>query len=256
MSSQPSAALEYHVLGGFRLCRDGFGVPPQAWERPMAARVVRLLLVERGFMAEDRLLEAFWPDRDPVAARRSLAVAISRCRSVLGADAIVARERAYRLVLGARDTLDSDLFERAAALALDRRRGTSRAGALERAAALWHGEPLPEDRYADWAAEWREALADRYREVLAALADAHTEAGEYDAALRAARRMLASDPLDEGAHRRVMAGYAALGRRTRALDQYLRCRRELIDAVGIEPSRETTALHARILAGAELGLAA
>jgi DNA-binding SARP family transcriptional activator len=256
MASPPSAVLEYSVLGGFALQRDGAPVSPDAWERPMAARVVRFLLVERGFVAEDRLLDAFWRDRDPLAARRSLAVSICRCRSVLGSEAIVASERAYRLVLGPRDTLDSDLFEEAAALALDCRRGTGRAAALERAAGLWHGEPLPEDRYADWAEGWREALTDRHRELLAALADAHAEAGEHEAALRAARRMLASDPLDEGAHRRVMAGYAALGRRTRALEQYLRCRRELIGAVGIEPSRETSALHARILAGGELGVAA
>jgi len=256
MSSEPAAVLQYSVLGGFRLCRDGSPVPPDAWERPMAARIVRLLLVDRGFVAEDQLLEAFWRDRNPVAARRCLAVSVCRCRAVLGAEWIVASERAYRLVLGPRDTVDSELFERAAAVALERLGGPGRTAALERAADLWHGEPLPEDRYADWANEWRDALADRHREVLAALADAHERAGEHEAALRAARRMLAADPLDEGAHRRVMAGYAALGRRTRALEQYLRCRRELIEAVGIEPSRETSALHARILAGSEVGLAA
>ena len=32
-------------------------------------------------------------------------------------------------------------------------------GALERAAALWTGEPLPEDRYAAWSFAWRERLA-------------------------------------------------------------------------------------------------
>jgi DNA-binding SARP family transcriptional activator len=175
---------------------------------------------------------------------------------VLGAATIEACERAYRLVLGPRDSVDSDLFERAAALALEAAEGPARTAALEQATGLWHGEPLPEDRYADWAKEWRDALSDRHREVLAALSDAYARAGEHESAVRAARRMLAADPLDEGAHRRVMAGYAALGRRTRALEQFLRCRRELIEAVGIEPSRETSALQARILAGSEAGLAA
>ena len=256
MSSDSAAVLGYNLLGGFRLRRDGTPVPPDAWERPMAARVVRLLLVERGFVTEDRLLEAFWRDRDPAAARRCLAVSVCRCRGVLGATAIEASERAYRLVLGPLDSVDSDLFERAAARALDRADGPARTAALEHTAGLWHGEPLPEDRYSDWAQEWRDALVDRHREVLAALSDGHARAGEHEDALRAARRMLAADPLDEGAHRRVMAGYAALGRRTRALEQFLRCRRELIEAVGIEPSRETSALQARILAGGEAGLAA
>jgi len=244
------------MLGGFGVVRDGIPVAHGAWERPMAARVVRFLLVHRGHVQEDLLLEAFWRDSDPAAARRSLAVSLSRCRSVLRPGAIVAGDRAYRLVVEDGDTVDVDAFEEAAARALELPEVPARTDALERAVSLWTGEPLPEDRYADWARQWRDALTDRHREVLVALADARAAAGEHGAALRVARRMLDADPLDEGAHRRVMAGYAALGRRSRALEQYLRCRRVLVDAVGIEPARETTALHARILAGDEAVLAA
>ena len=256
MPSKPSAALEYRVLGGFGLVRDGRQVEAEAWERPMAARVVRFLLVAGGCVPEDVLLEAFWRDRDPAAGRRCLAVCLSRCRAVLRPEAIAVNERAYRLVLGPFDSVDCDTFELTAAAALVRARGPRWVAELEQAAALWHGEPLPEDRYADWTQQWRDALTDRHREVLAALADAHAELGQHGASLRTARRMLASDPLDEGAHRRVMAEYAALGRRNRALEQYRRCRRELIEAVGIEPAEETAALHARILAGRAADLAA
>jgi DNA-binding SARP family transcriptional activator len=252
----PTQPLEYGVLGEFRLARGGVAVAPGEWERPMAARVVRFLLVQRGFVAEDRLLEAFWPDRDPSACRRCLAVSVSRCRAVLRQAAIVVHERSYRLALDDRDSVDSELFEAAAAAALDRPAGPDGIPALERAADLWTGEPLPEDRYADWTREWRDALMDRHRELLAALSDAYVETGEHGAAVRTARLMLDADPLDEGAHRRMMAGYAALGRRSRALDQFLRCRRQLVDAVGIEPDHETTALHARILAGDVAGVAA
>ena len=82
-------------------------------------------------------------------------------------------ERAYRLVW-ARDRVDSDTFERGRG-GPGTRPGPRRVSELERAAALWHGEPLPEDRYADWSQQWRDALTDRHREVLAALADAHAE---------------------------------------------------------------------------------
>jgi DNA-binding SARP family transcriptional activator len=253
---EAASPLEYGVLGGFRLARAGVAVEPGAWERPMAARVVRFLLVHRGFVSEDRLLEAFWPDRDPSAGRRCLAVSVCRCRAVLRQTAIVVQERSYRLALDKRDKLDSEVFEAAAAAALDRPPRPAAIPALTYAAALWTGEPLPEDRYADWTCEWRDALMDRHRELLAALSDAYARVGEHGAALRAARKMLDADPLDEGAHRRVMAGYAALGRRNRALDQFLRCRRQLVDTVGIEPDRQTTSLHARILAGDVAGIAA
>lgn len=256
MPAEALTALQYRMLGGFGLTRDGVPVAPGAWERPMAARVVRFLLVHRGHVQEDLLLEAFWRDSDPVAARRSLAVSLSRCRAVLRPGAIVASDRAYRLLVEAGDSVDVDAFEDAAALALELPDGPKRTEALEHAASLWTGEPLPEDRYADWTRPWRDALTDRHREVLVALVDTRAAAGEHGAALRAARRMLDADPLDEGAHRRVMAGYAALGRRSRALEQYLRCRCILVDVMGIEPARETTALHARILAGDEAVLAA
>jgi DNA-binding SARP family transcriptional activator len=256
MSAAPARTLEYRLLGGFRLSREGAPVAPDAWQRPMAARLARFLLVHRECVLEDQLLDTFWPDRDPAAARRCLAVSVSRCRAVIRPGALVCSDRAYRLVLDPDDRVDVDAFEHASALALAEPSGPERLVGLERAARLWTGEPLPEDRYADWARVWRDALDDRHREVLAALSDVQAEAGAHDAALRAAHRMLAADPLDEGAHRRVMAGYAALGRRNRALEQYLRCRRVLVDALGIEPARETAALHARILAGEETVLAA
>ncbi|HEX6653324.1 MAG TPA: BTAD domain-containing putative transcriptional regulator [Thermoleophilaceae bacterium] len=255
MSACPRT-IEYRLFGGFRLIRKGAPVAPAAWERPMAARLARFLLVHRESVPEDQLLEAFWRDHDPVAARRCLVVSVSRCRAVLGSAALICNDRSYELALHPGDCLDVDDFERASALALARPAGRERLTALEDAAELWTGEPLPEDRYADWTRAWRESLEDLHREVLVALGDAHAEAGEHGAALRIARRMLELDPLDEGAHRRVMAAYAALGRRNRAFEQYMRCRRALVDALGVEPAHETAALHARILAGEDMLLAA
>ena len=69
--------------------------------------------------------------------------------------------------------------------------------------------------------------------------------GEVDAA----RRLLATEPSNEAAHRLLMAAYARSGSTGRALRQYLECRRALIDEVGVEPAAETTRLQARILAG-------
>jgi hypothetical protein len=123
--------LEYRLLGGFELRGDGVPVAADAWQRPMAARVVRFLLVHRDAVPEDRLLETFWRDRDPAAARRCLAVSLSRCRTVLRPDAIASRDRAHRLVVGACDTVDADAFEHAAALAIGKPPGRERVAELE-----------------------------------------------------------------------------------------------------------------------------
>jgi DNA-binding SARP family transcriptional activator len=242
----------YQLLGGFAIRRAGVRVPDTAWERPMAARLVRFLLVHRGgAVPEDVLLDAFWPGRAPAAARRCLAVAASQAHKVLDGraagvePALRVSERTYQLVLRPGDAVDAEDFELAAA-------GACAAGgraALVAAARRWAGEPLPEDRYADWAAGWRGRLLERYREVLAALAGAELRAGDAPAALRSAARLLALDPLDESAHRLAMRAYAIAGRRARALEQYWACRTLLVERAGLEPSLETTTLQLEILAG-------
>jgi DNA-binding SARP family transcriptional activator len=246
--------LRFELFGGFRVRRAGWELDEAAWARPMAARVVRFMLAHGpGAIPEDVLFEAFWSDRPADSARQHLAVAISRARKVLdlpGAEQslIEARERTFRLRLRDHDSVDVDEFERAALDALGRH-GSDRHAALERAAALWTGEPLPEDRYASWSLAWRERLTETYAQVLGALVEASEAAGRHHDAIRAAQALLRVDPVDEAAHRRLMTAYARTGRTSHALRQYLECRHALVTQLGVEPSAQTSAVQARILAG-------
>ena len=152
-------------------------------------------------------------------------------------------------MLAARDRVDAHEFERAATAALATQ-GLARRPALEAAERLWTGEPLPEDRYADWSRRWRARLEGVRREQLGALLEVRLEAGALTGTIEAALRALDLDPLDKRAHRALMVAYARAGRRGRALHQYLECRRALVDALGLEPAEESRALQRRILAGA------
>jgi DNA-binding SARP family transcriptional activator len=247
-------ALAIRLLGGFEVRRGGWVVDDAAWERRVAQRLVRFLLC-RGDepSSEDDLFEAFWADKPASSARRGLQVAVSAARAVLdppGADTsrLAAAERSYRLILREADRVDAHDFERAATAALAAT-GQGRLAALASADALWAGEPLPEERYSDWAIPWRERLVDQYADLLAALADAHADAGDHMAGARAARRLVDLDPLNEAAHRRLIAAYARTGRRGHALRQFLACRRALVAELGVEPGAETAELQRRVLAG-------
>ena len=247
-------SLRFELLGGFKVRRAGWELDDAVWGRPMAARVVRFLLVQGGgAVPEDVLFDAFWSDRPADAARQHLAVAVSRARKVLdlpGAEQSVidGHERTYRLRLRTCDTVDVAEFEQtaSAALAAD---GRDRSAALERAAAQWAGEPLPEDRYAPWSFAWRERVVELYSQVLSALVESHESAGDHEGAIRAAQRLLEVDHLNERAHRWLMLAYARTGRASHALRQYLECRRALVVDLGVEPTAETSAIQARILAG-------
>jgi DNA-binding SARP family transcriptional activator len=240
-------------LGGFSVTRGTWRADDAAWERRVAQRLVRLLLLRRdGSVSEDEILETFWPDRGATSARRSLRVAASRARGVLdvpGAPSLIEiTERVYALRLRPGDSVDADDFEKIAraALAAD---GEPRGCLLKRAKSLWGGEPLPEERYADWALGWRERLTDLYAALLAALADGCLERGDLIGAGLQARDLVELDALNEGGHRRLMLAYARGGQRGQALRQFLACRRALVEQLGVEPAIETARLQQRILAG-------
>jgi ATP/maltotriose-dependent transcriptional regulator MalT/DNA-binding SARP family transcriptional activator len=249
--------LRFELLGGFRVRRAGWEIDQAGWGRPMAARVVRFLLIQGDIaVPEDALFEAFWADRPADAARQHLAVAVSRARKVLdlpGAEqsAIELRERTYRVRLRPRDSVDAVQFEAAASAALADR-GDQRLALLEHADELWTGKPLPEDRYAEWASAWCERLVQTHSYLLSALIDAYARSGAHDLVIRTGRRLLDQDACNEAAHRSLMMAYARTGRTSHALRQYLECRRALVVELGVEPSAETSGLQGRILAGEEV----
>ena len=248
-----SVALEITLLGGFSVTRGNRRADDAAWERRVAQRLVRFLLLHRNrTVSEDEILETFWPDRRVDRARRSLHVATSRARRVLDTptsrSVIDATDRVYNLRLRPGDVVDADQFEMTALAALGDH-GISRLRLLEEAASLWAGEPLPEERYTDWAVAWRERLSDLHVGVLAALAGEYLRYGDLVLAGRRAAELVELDPLNEGAHRLLMVAHARAGRRGRALRQFLDCRRALVGQLGIEPSCETACLQQRILSG-------
>jgi DNA-binding SARP family transcriptional activator len=248
--------LRFQVLGGFAVGRGSWS-GDQQWARPVDARLVRLLLVSHDRpVPEDMILEALWPELSIESARRSLHVAASRTRQILDVPgverSVLARiDRSYRLCLDARDSVDADEFSAAARAALSER-GAEQQALLEHARSLWNGEPLPEERYSDWATSYRESLIDRYTAVLTSLYELHERTGDHHLAADAALELVELDPLNEGAHRALMTAYARAGRTGRALRQYLQCRRTLVEQLGIEPAEATSRLQARILAGESL----
>ncbi len=76
-------SLRFRTLGGSRYAAARTR-GPRRWERKVAERVVRFLLVRGGeLVPEDELFEAFWPEKPPGSARRGLQTAISSARAVL-----------------------------------------------------------------------------------------------------------------------------------------------------------------------------
>ena len=83
-------------------------------------------------------------------------------------------------------------------------------------------------------------------EATGRLVDYHLEAGNYEAALFHARRLLLLDPWREEAHRNLMLLLMLGGDFNAALQQYEECRASLAAEMGIDPCQQTETLHQNI----------
>ena len=128
----------------------------------------------------------------------------------------------------------------------------------ENAIARYRGELLADFSLRDapefeaWLTAERESLRMAYAGLLAALAETHAAAREWDAAITYAQRWLVLDPYDEAAHRKLMLVYTWSGRRTLALRQYDECARILRAELDAPPDAATEAL-ARAIRSGEIG---
>jgi DNA-binding SARP family transcriptional activator len=110
-------SLEVHLLGDFCVLVDGAAV--QDWPGGRARGLLqRLALDPWRAVPRDRLMAEFWPQRDPLAARNNLNVALHGLRRTLAAHApgfafIEHRRGCYGLNLAARLWTDVQAFESA-----------------------------------------------------------------------------------------------------------------------------------------------
>jgi DNA-binding SARP family transcriptional activator len=116
----------------------------------------------------------------------------------------------------------------------------------ESALALYRGEFLGDNRYAEWAESERQ---ERRREFIVSaerLTSMLIRAGEYERAVRWAETMLQNDPLWEPAYTLLMEAFWRQGNRALAVRTFNRCRKRLKEALGVTPSSRTMLLLERI----------
>lgn len=245
----------FRLLGRFVVESDGVPVPDADLGNRKARLLLKLLAVRRGrHVPMDTIIEALWGAAPPAKAVANVATLVSRLRTTLGSDVIDGGRAGYRLVIPPGCTVDADdaghLVEEAEgrldagqpALA-----ATAAAQALE---VLGAGVPLEDETAAgEWLDELRRALERLVRRARVAGWRASTGIGEHRRALALAEQAVATDPLDEEAHRAVIVAYYRLGEPGEALAAYERVRTVLVEELGAHPGAETQALHLAVLRG-------
>ena len=236
--------LRVRVLGGL----DVEGLPDGRLGSRKARTVFKFLVLMHGHrVSVDRLTDALWPEALPSKPNDQVAVLVSRLRSVVGSHRIVFGDGGYRLDL---DWLDADELSELTDRALDAARNGHHREAHDRARQallLARGLLLPGDVDAPWTQGPRaaaERTVARARRVASAAALA---IGEVDEAAELTACALDVDLFDEEALRLLMRAELQRGRAGAGLAAYARVRGHLADELGVDPSRETEAVHVELL---------
>ncbi len=209
-ADQPDGAgpVELRTLGGFEVFRHGQAIRLADWGSRRARDLVKILVARRGRrVLREQLMELLWPEEDPIRTARRLSVMISTARGVLDPERLLdpvggigADREAIWLALPV-DAVDVERFRAIAAQGLARLgRDDGAAATLDRAAAIYRGDFLEDDPYADWAVALREESRAVYLRVEQALARLATEANDVEGATRHLRRVVEREPYDEAAH--------------------------------------------------------
>jgi DNA-binding SARP family transcriptional activator len=233
---------------GVRLAgRDFGGVKP---------RHILALLALHGAMHKAELTELLWDGRPPANHVATVESYVSLLRHRLdptttARDSVITTSNGGYVLVADQVRVDVARFDELVAAAS----GRTAARALPPLTAAAHlaTSPLLSDEQSGWISPVRSMYRDR---LVGALLEAGGHAlatGQANDALVLSARAVALDPVAERGWFITMAAHRELGDRVAALRAYDRCRRELCDGLGVEPSAETRALFLSLLRAEENG---
>lgn len=218
---------------------NGTPVDITGWPR-RAGTLIRLLATtpERRRL-RDEVEELLWPETTPEAAASNLRSLLHRVRRSFGPELPPPFVLARGWILlnpACAWEIDLDRFEDLAHCAGED------VALLQEAADLARAEPLPEDRYEDWAIPIRARVQERWRQICLRLARLERVWGTREQAVQWFERVLERDPLDEEALQGLLGALGEAGRGAEARRRYQDFAQRLQTELDAAPSADTLAL--------------
>lgn len=243
--------MEYRILGPLEVHDDGTRVPIGG-HKPSALLAV-LLVHANEVVSADELVEHLWGAAPPPTALHTLRAHVSRLRKSLGdteSGRVLETRGSGYLLRVAPGELDADRFSST----LERGQSRLAAGEPEVAAAelrdaleSWHGPPLADFVYDDFAQPEIARLEELRLTAIETLADADLALGRDAELIPELQALVARHPLRERLRGALMLALYRSGRQADALQVYQQGRRALAEELGLEPSPALQQLERRIL---------
>lgn len=233
------------TFGGFRMSKGDREVAEDDWPTQKALRLFAHLAISRTPITDGAMMEMLWPDAPETKARNSLRNAVHQVRTVL--KKIDDRPPAKLLVRGRKSgtarldfdyILDVELLDQYLKEATSAAEEGETATAIEKskmALNLCQGEFL-EGFHDEWAESLRVQNRELHLKAMGTLAQSYLDAGHFEEAEVAARRMLAIDDLREDAHEIAIRALAGDGRSAEAIRHYEETVDLFEEEIGVSPA--------------------
>lgn len=251
--SSSAPALYIYCLGTFRVYHHEKLI--EKWPGQKSKAIFKYMLIHRERpLHREVLMELFWPEIEPEAARRNLHQAMYLLRQPLQAEwpgfqCIISEDSCYRFNPELALWIDSETFNQhyEAGQRLERQERKQEAiKEYETAENLYEGEFLAEDIYEDWTLGYRENLKHAYLDTLDRLSQYYCAQEQVVLGIAYCQKILRVDNCREDAHCRLMRCYLRQGRRHLALRQYHLCVEALSRELDVPPMPATSELYQQI----------
>jgi len=237
--------LQIRLLGQFDVRLDGkrVTIPSRAGQSLLAYLTLTAGTPHR----REKLAGVFWPDTTDENARKNLRQELWRIRKALsaqqstGGDYLLADEFTLTFNRNAEYWLDVSQMERPD---LDLQ-------SLIANLSLYQGELLP-GFYDEWITLERERVQAVFEARMEGLLEQLITAERWTAVQEWGERWLTLSGVREPAYRALMLASSMRGDMAKVASLYQRCKEELVEQLGVEPSAETHALYDGLLKSAKV----
>lgn len=245
--------IRIYTLGRFALIKDG---NPQSFtkktqEKPLAMLKTIIALGGRN-VSQNQVADQLWPEADGDAAYGSFKTNLHRLRKVLGYHEAIQISGGKITVDSRYCWVDAWVFERMLSRAIRAWQSAVHEQDFHKAAdltqkglELYKGLLFQFDE--DMAITHREYLHHRFIQSVEQLGNYLQEKKEWKKAIVLYEKGLKIDELVDSFYRGLMVCNHQLGRKTRALVAYSRCKKNLAENLNTKPSAEIEALKNSIL---------
>lgn len=234
--------LRLNLLGQVGIFLDG--KPVTGFKSSKAIAVLSYVALSEQPCARSTLAGLLWGDLPEANARMNLRQVLSNLRRLIG-DHLTITRRAVAFNRDSRYWLDVEALE----TTLNNISATIEFEQAKEAVALYRGDFLEglvvhqALAFEEWVAQQRNWQKELVINALSHLVEHYEAAGNEEAGIYFARRLLTLEPWQERTHRKLMRLLALSGQRSAALAQYHLCRQILVEELDVEPEPETTMLY-------------